>query len=355
MFRNKKDKIRGVGKGILSFLLVLFLLAGFLILLMPNSANADDSTLMNWAGHLDPFAGSAKVAGKITGANPFADAGNLVSNMFVSGFKQLLYGIFLLFAFLLGLAATLFGWIVDPGNMDFIFRNAALYESWKTVRDLLNLAFILVLLYSAFCTVFQIEKYHLKKILLMLVLMALLVNFSFPVSRLIIDFSNVTMYFLMGSNENGAGMFAKFAESSGISEILTPKGNVDSASFSYLFAIITFTFILMVTLLVVAVMFVIRMIVLAVLIIFSPVGFVASIFPSTKHYADDWWKNLFKYALFFPSASFFNFTAQSSRIALCFSSYPPYTQAGCQTTANFFSFNKGYPAIFILFHNLAKN
>lgn len=221
-------------------------------------------------------------------------------------FKQLLYGIFVIVSWLLGVAAIMFSWVIDTKNVKFVLDNDAITISWGTVRDFLNLAFILVLLYSAFCTIFQVEKYHLKKILLMLVIMALLVNFSLPISRFIIDVSNVMFYYLINNifpDTAGDGIFAHFADRSNIVQILTPD-NIGNAEISYLVAIIVFTFILMMTLLVIACLFVVRLIVLAILIIFSPVGFVAAIFPSTKHYADDWWSNLFKYAFFAPIMAF---------------------------------------------------
>lgn len=266
----------------------------------PETTHADiGSTYMDFISKV-PFLGdvanfSYKTAEKSGGAG-------LIGNIFLTGIKWLLYGVFVLISWFLGLAAVLFGWVVDTKNIDFVLKNSALYESWKMVRDFLNLAFILVLLFSAFCTIFQVEKYHLKKILLTLVIMALLVNFSFPISRFIIDVSNVIMYFLLNGlipNTGGDGIFAQIADYSAIAKILTPE-NIGDADVSYLLAIIIFTFILMITLLVIAVMFVIRLVFLGILIIFSPIGFVAAIFPSTKHYADDWWGNLFKYSFFAP-------------------------------------------------------
>jgi hypothetical protein len=54
------------------------------------------------------------------------------------------------------------------------------------------------------------------------------------------------------------------------------------------------------TLLIVAGLFVVRLIALTMLVMFSPVGFVGYIFPSTAKYATDWWNQLFSYAFFAP-------------------------------------------------------
>jgi len=210
-------------------------------------------------------------------------------------------------------ANSLFVWAVKVDNFKAVVGSTAVYNIWKIVRDFLNIAFILVLLFSAFATIFQVEKYSYKKILLNLVLMALLVNFSFPIARFIIDVSNVLMYTLISmlfvDGQNGAtkamGMMADKAMLSGI---LSPSGGTASTIAALLAAII-FGFIFAITMLAVAIMLVIRIIALAILIMFSPIAFVASILPSTSNYANDWWNQLFKYAFFGPIMIFMLYIA----------------------------------------------
>lgn len=200
---------------------------------------------------------------------------------------------------LLSISGTLFAMIVDVNNFKAVFYGATLYEVWKLVRDFLNIAFILVLLYSAFCTILQIESYNYKKILLKLVIMALLVNFSFPITRFIIDASNVLMYTiistLFGATINS--QFANITHGGGIDAILALNS---SASIPNLLAAIVFVFILAITLLAIGILLVIRLVVLAMLLIFSPLAFVATIFPDTGGYSSKWWDNLFKYSFFGP-------------------------------------------------------
>lgn len=214
-------------------------------------------------------------------------------------------------AILMPAANTLFVWAVKVDNFKMVVANPAIYTSWKIVRDFLNIAFILVLLFSAFATIFQVEKYSYKKILLNLVLMALLVNFSFPIARFIIDVSNVLMYTLMNmlfaEGQNGAGKaLAMIGDKAGISAIM---GGETNASIAAMLAAIIFGFIMAITMVAIGVMFVIRMIALAILIIFSPVAFVASILPATSSYASDWWNQLFKYAFFGPIMIFMLYIA----------------------------------------------
>ncbi|MFA7319286.1 MAG: hypothetical protein WC022_01680 [Parcubacteria group bacterium] len=201
---------------------------------------------------------------------------------------------------LIRVATSIFNWVVDPANMNSVINNDIIYTTWALVRDTLNIAFILVLLFSAFSTVFQVDKYSYKGLLKTLVLMALLVNFSFPITRFIIDFSNSLMYYLINtsglgiSNVNGA--FPSIADSSQLSSIIHPA----TTDISYLLAAIVFAWILAITLLIIAGLFVIRTVALAILIIFSSIAFTGSIIPFSASYASKWWDSLFKYAFFGP-------------------------------------------------------
>jgi hypothetical protein len=212
--------------------------------------------------------------------------------------------------YLLSSAQSLFAQMVDVNNFQYTVNNSVIYQIWQQVRDMLNIAFILVLLFSAFATIFQVEKYSYKKILLRLVIMALLVNFSFPISRFIIDISNSLMYTLItvlfqGDPRGGAGVFAGIAGKAGLAGDLGPA----TTQVSGLLATIAFTFILAVSLLAVGVLFVIRIVALAILIIFSPIAFVGAILPDTGGIASKWWNYLFKYAFFGPIMIFMIYIA----------------------------------------------
>ena len=218
-------------------------------------------------------------------------------------FKKLFAAILVFVGWLVLIAVTILKWILEPSNFKLFLDSDAIRDVWVMTRDFLNIGFIFVLLFSAFCTIFQVEKYHIKSILFKLVLMALLVNFSFPIARFIIDVSNVMMYWLLQNLfeglKDGAGIFASISGESRITGILLP-GDATAYDFQYIIAAIIFSFIFGVTLLIIAVMFVIRLVVLAVLVMFSPVGFAASAFPMVSQYATKWWDALFKYSFFAP-------------------------------------------------------
>ena len=215
----------------------------------------------------------------------------------------LLEQVFTVVGWLMGIAAIIFDWVVQPANITGILNMDVVYEIWTMVRDLLNMSFILILLFSAFATIFQVDKYHIKKIWLTMLINALLVNFSFPIARFIIDIGNVIMYSLLNGMFKGAtsGFFATIASESQVTRMLIPTGKefVDQA-ISFQIMAIVFVFVLGVTFLVLAVMFLVRLVALSILVMFAPVGFVGYVIPAATSYAKKWWDSLFKYTFCMP-------------------------------------------------------
>jgi hypothetical protein len=237
--------------------------------------------------------------------------------------NAILYVVFKFVMALVYIMAVIFDWAVSAENFKTVMNMSAIKTGWTIVRDFLNIFFILILLFSAFCTIFQVEKYHIKKILLTLVLMALLVNFSFPIARTIIDAGNIPMYYFLKVIGGDGGSISKNlwnttngdGNQKGLEAIILPgitkakeiEGNTDQ-TFGLL-AAISFSFMFMITLAVMAILLVIRILVLAILVMFSPVGFTAAIFPSFSKYADDWWEQLFKQSFFGAIMAFMLYVA----------------------------------------------
>lgn len=245
-------------------------------------------------------------------ADPKASSGSWTDwfSGFLSPVDFALYAILVLMGWIVNLGAILLGTIVDAKIFHEIFAGPSsetLKSGWYFVRDFFNIFFILILLFSAFATIFQVEKFHLKRTLLMIVLMALLVNFSWPITLLIIDFSNVIMYFFLENlftNPSGAGFASSISSESGIARLIVPvdfktANDANNAATDLMFRII-FMFLYAITIVTIGAIFLLRLVMLAILIIFAPIGFVAAILPSTQKYASMWWDNLFKWAFIGP-------------------------------------------------------
>lgn len=228
----------------------------------------------------------------------------------IAAFKCLLLWILRLVGLLLNLAVVLMQWIISTDAMNGVLKNKVVYDIWKMVRDTLNIAFIMTLLFSAFATILQIERYNYKRILLNLVIMALLVNFSYPITLFIIDVSNVIMYYfvnhLLG---NGTGGVSNILKDSLMAKIISGTKMSDDALM--IISAIVFTFIMTFTVLAIGIMLLIRLVALTILVIFSSVAYVGSVVPGTKlaSAASGWWSNLMEQAFFGPIMIFMIYIA----------------------------------------------
>ncbi len=224
--------------------------------------------------------------------------------------KGALYMLFVFVGWFTSVAVTLFAYVIDPQYISGdsgLLNLQAVYDMWKFVRDFINIFFILGLLFIAFAFVFQIDSYSNSKSIIKLVIAALLVNFSFPIARLIIDLANVPMYFFLqmiaGNNSNAVALESSLSASR-LSMILLPAA--ERSDITALLAAIIFLFIFNVTIFVFAFQFLIRLIALIILVILSPIGFVANSVPGLKErgFGKDWWDAFLKYCFFGPAAIF---------------------------------------------------
>jgi hypothetical protein len=241
------------------------------------------------------------------------------------GVTSILAGILSFCILLAKISASLLEVMLKPELYNFSGEKW-ITEGWIVVRDLCNMFFLLVLLFIAFCTILQVEKYHAKKTLLTLIIIALLINFSKPIAIFIFDGSQLLMnLFLLkisAAQNNGQKYTEGIANAVKIAEIIqTNVKSLYKATYgdiaNYLFAIV-FVFMLAVCLLCLAVFLIIRLIAVWMLIILSPIGFFAATVPDFKKLSSSWWDALFKYSYYGPAAAFFIWL--SSKLALSLTS-----------------------------------
>jgi hypothetical protein len=213
---------------------------------------------------------------------------------------------------------------LNPNLYNFT-SNTMIVQGWTMVRDVCNLFFLLVLLFIAICTILKIEKYHAKKTLLMLIIMALLINFSKPIAIFIFDGSQLLMnFFLSQMGQTGTGqttstVVAKAADIAGLVYDKLPGywggGKSLDIAVQYLFAVV-FLFMLAVAYVVTALMLIIRIVAIMLLIIVSPFAFFAAIIPDFSKMSSQWWSSLFEYSYYGPAAAFFLLLATKLENAL---------------------------------------
>ena len=95
-------------------------------------------------------------------------------------------------AFFLGLAASTFNLIISLTLSSTLYTNSTFIpEAWGVVRDLSNLFFILILLYIGIKMILGLGGHDVKKMVVQVIIMALLINFSMFFSKIIIDSANI--------------------------------------------------------------------------------------------------------------------------------------------------------------------
>lgn len=116
-----------------------------------------------------------------------SDNGSLVGCIAV-GFYYL---IFKPLAWVAGLIGKIFDFFIGYSLSDASYRFGFAVRGWQLVRDICNIFFILILVWTGFAAVFGISKFSMKQIVPALIINAILINFSLFAVRVVIDFSNV--------------------------------------------------------------------------------------------------------------------------------------------------------------------
>lgn len=211
--------------------------------------------------------------------------------------------------------------VADPS------MNTIAYVGWKICRDIANLGFVLLTVVMAFMTIIRVQNYGAKKVLLSLIIAAVVVNFSFTIAGVIIDFSNVLTHFFIGrigGGTLGTGFTSTLANAFGPQKFLLEAeddpippdpsqeesglvsfGVAILSSIAALFFIVFFTLLSTIVMIIMAGMFLVRYVVLTFLLILAPMAWLFWVFPGLKSYNNMWWSYFWKYVFFAPAASFF--------------------------------------------------
>lgn len=224
----------------------------------------------------------------------------------------------------------------------------AVYEAWKAARNFVNMLFIFMILVIALSFILQIKDYGSQQVLIRLVMIAILINFSFFITQQVINFSNsAAMYFKNGilnsvnegkpeNEQMGIGDFfveklkpqilfsgykadmkldigSQNPELAGkIKETLTDNPDISwlsivITSIGGVIIILYAAFIFFAA----AILFVLRTIVLWILMALAPFAFAAEIFPASRGSFAKWRGRLWNEIMFPPLMMFmFYFTAK---------------------------------------------
>lgn len=190
---------------------------------------------------------------------------------------------------------------------------------WSMVRDVVNMFFILVLIIIAFGTILRIETYSYKKLLVNLIVMAMLVNFSLVIGRIIIQIADIVQFTFLPAGDlpgqpsgtTGINLLFKSLSTVQLSSILDGfrgftfnAGDAAATTFSLIFQFIL-EFGVILTFGALSIFMLIRTVGLWILLIISPIAYALFILPTTAGLARKWWSTFLKYAMFAPIIAFF--------------------------------------------------
>ncbi|MFA4941061.1 MAG: hypothetical protein WC582_00480 [Patescibacteria group bacterium] len=215
---------------------------------------------------------------------------------------------------LIGMMTTAFiNLLIQVAQFSDIINVPTVVNGWIIIRDLCNMAFILILLLISFATILRVESYDVKKILPKLLIMAVLINFSRTIFGLMIDFSQVVMLTFVSSFKEGGGWFVnmfridvwgKVADVS----LMKDAENWGADTWGVALAVISGVVAAIITLIVVAVMLailVMRIVMLWIYTIFSPLVFLGFAFPPLQKYTGQIWEDFIKQLVVGPVLAFF--------------------------------------------------
>lgn len=127
----------------------------------------------------------------------FSDGGISMSGCIAQG---VYYGLFIPTSYLFALTGLFFDSTFAYSVNDASYRSPFVVEGWGVVRDFVNIFFIFVLIYIAFATILSLHGFKTKEMIVNVVIIGLLMNFSLFAAQLIIDGSNILARVFYNSN-----------------------------------------------------------------------------------------------------------------------------------------------------------
>lgn len=261
------------------------------------------------------FIGQAEAADSIYDHIPDTGQGNLsfwalieriAREFFWSIVSVILLAINSVFLGALAVAEMLFNVIASPGFISESFTgpdNTFVYPNWVLIRDLANIGVILGVVFCGLKMAFGLDSRATKKSLVTLIALAFLINFTPVLLGLLIDAAQITMNQFMGP-----GLTQTTGMASGV---MGAFGNIRDVQENQMVAFIQMLTMGAVCLFlafiyfILAAVFLVRYVVLWVLVILSPLAFLAYAFKGGQKIWKMWWSNFISWTFVGVPIAFF--------------------------------------------------
>lgn len=261
--------------------------------------------------------GPLETAGQTTFGSIYEIAGDIGGKIIVG----VSWIILQLASWLLGLAGTLFNWVMVKtvfGFSTLIGNSPGVLTAWSILRDIANIALLFGFIFVGIAMILDLHSFPAKKALPRLIIFAILMNFSLFIAGAVVDASNglsavlyaqsntdqcvegnsiagstVTQeecsvnYGIAGHILQATGLSSTYSVTQGVG----PVAMVGLAMFTLIGAFVLFAG---------AIMLIIRAVVLTFLMVLAPIGFAALAIPSFEKQGMEWWNRLIHQSFFAP-------------------------------------------------------
>jgi hypothetical protein len=224
---------------------------------------------------------------------------------------------------IVSLAGAILGWVTGPYFTTLPYTHGGIVEvGWPIVRDFINIFFIIALVVIGLSTALRIKEYQAQKALPILIIIAILINFTPVICGLIIDAANILMNFFL-EELTGLQLMRKSFDMQGsiLEELFAPSHWFDlryaTSALGKTIVMIIFDWVAAYVFIIYSLLFIMRYVMLWALVIVSPVAFFSRIFPGSQKYLfksilgwDEWWKQFIEWSLLGVIAGFFLYLAE---------------------------------------------
>lgn len=182
---------------------------------------------------------------------------------------------------------------------------------WTMLRDVVNMLFIVGLLFIAFVTVLNVQKYEWTKLLFRLLVMAILVNFSRTILGLLIDAFQIIMLTFVNAYKDIAegNLFAILGIPNLGTFIQNPDKITDTQTLVSMLMSLIFIVVSLIVVFIYCIILAFRIVVLWILIIVSPLAFFSWVFEGAVSqlgsFSGQFWRYLWQYLSVGPMLAFF--------------------------------------------------
>jgi len=192
-------------------------------------------------------------------------------------------------------------------------------SGWNIVKNICNTVLIILLLFIAFGTILRVESYNYKYLLVKLIVVAMLVNFSGVIAGIVLDFSHIIMGVFSDQISNigrsiqeNSKILQEYTGTADLGDIGTVTQNlgdnitrtISRVNVNLILASILM-FILGITVLAVALFLIVRTVSLWLLFTLSPLALALYVLPNTRVASLKWWDAFLRYAFAGPLLFFF--------------------------------------------------